>query len=232
MDNTYIYGLRDPRDGRIRYVGRTRDFFARRLRAHCTVRSSKHLNRRRNWIESLRRLGLRPQIECLEVVPGNGFEEEIRWIAKFREFGHDLVNTLSGGAGMSRSTANQRAKLSEYWKAKGFNIGLQRSAALRRGKKQSVDHVERKIASCREHWITSPRRTPEKNCLECGTIFKNSHSRRGKFCSRQCANRHAGAEKIKANRRTCEFCSKEFSPSRSVIRFCSKACANRFNSVR
>ena len=98
MENAYIYGLSDPRDGRIRYIGRTRQSFARRLTGHCCSKFLRGNSRREQWITSLTSSGQKPFIQFLECVPGNGFDAERKWIAKYREMGHDLTNSTDGGA--------------------------------------------------------------------------------------------------------------------------------------
>lgn len=97
MTITRIYGLVDPRDGKVRYVGRTIHALTVRLQGHVSQwRKDTH---RDNWIECLLGLGLRPTIVCLAVVDGDGFEAEKWWIGKLKRMGLDLVNTHAGGGG-------------------------------------------------------------------------------------------------------------------------------------
>lgn len=203
MGNTYIYGLRDPRDWRIRYIGRTAVKFYTRLIGHLHARHHTKHTRRERWIQYLLKLGLKPKIEFLECVPGNGFEAEQKWIAKFREMGHDLVNGDDGGAGVVVGGTQSKKKvcplhvrklLSDLWKPKGFNLGLQRSAELRRGKKESPEHIrvrteaiKRGFAAC--GWVMQPRL-----CLLCKNEFK-PRKQKGIFCSQVCANRFNGRER-------------------------------------
>ena len=49
-DKMQIYGLTDPRDDALRYVGKTEKLLKKRLGVHC---ASKEKNHRGNWIRSL-----------------------------------------------------------------------------------------------------------------------------------------------------------------------------------
>lgn len=57
-----IYGLTDPRDGGVRYVGRTRLPLRSRLVGHISDKSNR---RKAQWIAELLALGLRPGIVTL-----------------------------------------------------------------------------------------------------------------------------------------------------------------------
>lgn len=77
-----IYSLNDPRDGRVRYVGRA-PRPSRRFRQHL---ARPHSQRLRAWIAELRALGLSPVLRPI----GDGVEAD--WIARLRP---DL-NVLAG----------------------------------------------------------------------------------------------------------------------------------------
>lgn len=104
-----IYGLIDPRTTLLRYVGKSYnpiERFSQHIR-DC----SRERTRKANWIRSLLKLGLKPQLEILETVEGSGNIEERFYIALFRAFGADLVNATAGGDGVE-FTAEIRAKMS------------------------------------------------------------------------------------------------------------------------
>lgn len=94
---TAIYGLADPRDGQLRYVGKTVGPLARRLGRHLNA-SSRRKNRKDRWIANLIAKDLRPEIFEIEVAD-DWVEAERFWIAYFRAIGADLVNHTSGGEG-------------------------------------------------------------------------------------------------------------------------------------
>ncbi len=86
----YVYGLKDPRDGLIHYVGQTK---------HLEQRLAQHLGPDRGhghkarWIADLRACGLRPEIVILsQVTRAEINDEECLWIAKGRELGWPLTN--------------------------------------------------------------------------------------------------------------------------------------------
>lgn len=98
---TFIYGLWDPRDSRLRYIGKTNDPNTR-LKHHLSAArlKAKRKNRLWHWIRSLLDEGLKPELEVLVEVPFGEWEsEEKAWIAECRENGLDLVNLTDGGIG-------------------------------------------------------------------------------------------------------------------------------------
>ncbi len=96
---TYIYVLIDPRDGEIRYVGKTVFMLEDRLNKHLR---DKHNNYRTRWIQSLVRQGLKPIIKLIETVPPDEdwAERERYWIAYYRSIGANLTNFTDGGEGV------------------------------------------------------------------------------------------------------------------------------------
>ena len=107
--HVFIYGLIDPRDGEVKYVGKTKNL-QERLKTH--IKEARRTNTPKNaWILSLRRLGMRPEIGVLEEVLEEEWEYyEQWWIAFFRQQGL-LKNMCDGGAG-------RNAPLSEETKQK------------------------------------------------------------------------------------------------------------------
>jgi hypothetical protein len=92
-----IYGLRDPRDGVIRYVGITLKTARERLREH--VREARGYPRTRNerskWILSLLSDGVEPVVLCLRDSITNITEacaQEQAWIVYLRSRGLPLTN--------------------------------------------------------------------------------------------------------------------------------------------
>ena len=86
-----VYGLCDPRNGHLRYIGVTKLPLQKRLLHHLYDRSFSKA--RVQWFEELASLGLKPEIFEIETVPAT--EEETTekfWIAYFRGIGADLLN--------------------------------------------------------------------------------------------------------------------------------------------
>jgi hypothetical protein len=93
----YIYGLRHPDGGDVRYVGRTRDP-KQRLKFHWTDRRySNRLQKKADWLRSLDSEGCRPVIEVLdEVSAATCHADEQAWIDWLLSEGHDLTNEYVG----------------------------------------------------------------------------------------------------------------------------------------
>jgi len=94
---TYIYGLYDPRDGVIRYVGKTMAYRSR-LRQHISAARKGKTYHVYCWIRKLLREQIRPEIRLIEtVVPGGDWvAAERRLIAQYRK-SSDLTNIGDGG---------------------------------------------------------------------------------------------------------------------------------------
>ncbi len=114
-----VYGLVDPRNNAIRYVGRTITM-AKRLRQH-VIDSKLRKTRVQCWISSLVKLGLTPHYTILE----SGFSayvdsgiSECNWIAKLKAQGIRLTNSTDGGdgtRGMTRKFLASIGKDREIW---------------------------------------------------------------------------------------------------------------------
>lgn len=93
----YIYALVDPRNGDIRYVGKT-IFPERRLTCHINEKKS---NRSKiSWIAELRQEQLLPEMRILETCAETNWEDrEKHWIKHGHEVGWKLLNKTEGGYG-------------------------------------------------------------------------------------------------------------------------------------
>lgn len=69
----YIYALKDPLDGQIKYIGQTSNI-KRRLFAHMAGQSGT--TEKKRWILGLKMLGLQPEVILLESVTGCVIERE------------------------------------------------------------------------------------------------------------------------------------------------------------
>jgi hypothetical protein len=89
-----IYGLFDPVDGALRYVGRTRLRLVTRLRGHLCSPSNEAMAK---WVDGLREMGHTPRIEKLDVCRRKDeTNSENFWI---QEYVHDcdLLNVVQRG---------------------------------------------------------------------------------------------------------------------------------------
>lgn len=92
---TYIYGLLDPRDQLVHYVGKS-DRPRQRLTEHLKDAASNPY--KAEWLEDLSVSGGRPRIVILETVSLADWEQaERRWIATGRDLEWPLTNIQAGG---------------------------------------------------------------------------------------------------------------------------------------
>lgn len=100
--DVYIYALRDPRDGRICYIGKTENP-ERRLRQHhdCAGRRMLRL------IQELAVFGLSLQMQILQRCSGEDWALwERYWIDLGFRLGVNLLNLMPGGQNPPRQTGN------------------------------------------------------------------------------------------------------------------------------
>lgn len=108
-----IYGLVCPISGNVRYIGKTKNTLAGRLKGHLSgARTFRYHHHAARWIRVLLRNGLAPEIVLLEETEGDWVEAEVRWIAKGKAFGWPLTNSTVGGDGAPDPTPDvlQRRK--------------------------------------------------------------------------------------------------------------------------
>lgn len=110
-----VYGLVDPRDGAIRYVGVTKaKYLSKRLGGHCREARLQHLSghhtRKAVWLREVFADGRRPTIVLLQTcfTEDEGYLVERDWIARFRA---QLVNESSGGKGLQSPSAELSEKI-------------------------------------------------------------------------------------------------------------------------
>lgn len=92
----FIYGLIDPRNGEIKYVGKTNNI-KKRIREH--IRDEEN-NLKYAWIKSLKKINLEPEVLVLEEtnIEHSNFWE-IFWISQCKTWGFELKNMTNGGDG-------------------------------------------------------------------------------------------------------------------------------------
>jgi len=136
-----IYGLFDPRDGELRYVGKSTNGLAR-PRGHTAPSKLRPRTRKNNWLKSLLSKGLRPDIVVLEELSGpEGLDDlEKLAIAHYRSIGFELYNSTEGGEG-------------SFGRTQGAEERVKKSEALR-GRKQTAEH-RKKVSAARKGMIFS-----------------------------------------------------------------------------
>lgn len=127
MKTVFIYALKDPDTGQIRYVGKSANP-EKRLRVHlCDTRN----NHRTSWINNLKLANLTPVLVIIDEVPESEWPQlECAYLQYFRECGFDLANHTDGGdAGPSRA-GTVHSELS-CQKMSESRIGRKKSAETR-----------------------------------------------------------------------------------------------------
>lgn len=95
-----IYALLDPRNGEIRYVGKSSSGLQRAQSHGGPKRLAKDDTHKGRWIRVLVEQGLRYQIRVLEETTAEDLARaEVDWIARGRALGWNLTNVTDGGDG-------------------------------------------------------------------------------------------------------------------------------------
>jgi hypothetical protein len=160
METTFIYALADPRDGALRYVGKSNAPKVR-YRRHVTEVNTTH---RVCWIKGLRLLGLRPTLIILQEVPRETWEEfERAWIQRLKTEGCALTNLTDGG-GHCELGPEARAKMRAAKVGKPpHNKGKQTSIEARQKQSESAKRRwERMTAEEKQQGVAHLRGIPQK----------------------------------------------------------------------
>ena len=134
----FVYGLVDPKDKQIRYVGWTVDLVAR-LKEHMR-KAHKRRTHKNAWLLQLKNQGIQPDVTVLEQGSGDGWAfAERRWIAQLRAQGCRLTNATDGGEGTPgcHPSAETRAKIGKASRGRYFSPETRaKMGAIHRGKKK------------------------------------------------------------------------------------------------
>ncbi len=98
MDKSiYIYGLVDPRDNQIKYIGNTNNI-KKRYYEHLKI-STRLESKKQKWVKELLVLNFKPKMKVLlETTEDKRYFLEKEFIAHYKQF-CDLKNTTEGGKG-------------------------------------------------------------------------------------------------------------------------------------
>lgn len=128
METTNIYVLIDPRTDEVRYVGKANNV-SERYKAHLN-RARKHQIHKKNWIDLLKREGLKPIIQVIDEVP---IEEwvfwEIYWVSQMKAWGFNLINYTLGGDGCTFGNQTSFKKGHKSWLGKNHSDETKRKIA-------------------------------------------------------------------------------------------------------
>jgi hypothetical protein len=142
-----IYGLLDPRDQRVRYVGVVISS-RNRLKRHIGEARRGGKTHKCNWIRSLLTENLLPIELSLETGFGESWRiAECQWIA---HFGENLTNSTKGGLGSIGFKHTPEAKLKISLAKRNPSLETRiRLGNGNRGRKDSPEAIERRIAPIR-----------------------------------------------------------------------------------
>jgi len=147
-----IYGLIDPRNGQLRYVGQASRGMSTRLSQH--LYSAKHGRGQHLycWLRQLLDEGHRPEVEVLEVhkTAETLDDSEIFYIAYFRFIGCDLTNHADGGRTSrgARRTPEMREAARAVTTARWQNPEQrQKMTAPHFGVKQTSEQIRKRVAT-------------------------------------------------------------------------------------
>ena len=154
-DRFYVYGLYDPRDGELRYVGLRKGNLGPRLNLHiCDARKGKK-RYSCHWIRQVLDAGFKPLI-C-ELQQFNNFEDtkaaEVYWIKFFREQGCRLTNLTDGGEGTVGWVPDEEFRRKVSVRMKGHKRSpesIEKVAAAHRGMKRTGEALERMRAATKK----------------------------------------------------------------------------------
>lgn len=156
MSTTFIYTLICPFTGAPRYVGKSdRPVFRAAAHIRRAKAGKENHTRKSRWISALLALGLEPILQVVSEVPREDWKSAERgYIQRLQENGWDLVNGTEGGDG-GALTGEALKSMSE----------------AQRGKKQSLETIQKRVAKTR-----GKKRTPEQ-------CQKHSNYKRGYWAS-------------------------------------------------
>lgn len=158
-----IYTLSHPITKEIRYVGFTSQLLKNRLKTHIVMANSNKFNYYvTNWIKSLIKQNLQPEMELLDYCEENTWQlMEQYWISQCKAWGFRLTNLTGGGEGICNPSfitkqrmrnAKLGTKVSEATKKKMSEAAMGRPKSeatklkiskIHKGKKISAENIEK-----------------------------------------------------------------------------------------
>lgn len=135
---SYIYLLLDPRDRKIRYVGKA-DNPQLRFNRHIKDMATTH---KTCWIKQLKKINLLPIMQIIDSVPKDNWQYwEKYYIAYYKSIGCELVNIADGGLGGGNT----------FWKGKKREKkDCEKISNSLRGRKLSKQH-KAKMREAKNH---------------------------------------------------------------------------------
>ncbi len=222
-ETTFIYALIDPRDGVIKYVGKSYDP-QERLKGHLK-NCKRTVTLKNRWIAKLKSLDLKPSIQILEEVLESEWEDRERyWIKELQNQGYLLKNGDRGGKGRSSYVTSEetKRKISLANTGKRVSSETKRKISLANTGKKRTKEQKARIG------LTSLGRT---HTLE--TRQKMSQSRLGvpkpNGFGKKISKAHEGRAFSKETRQRMSQARKGWKPSFEMIEIQRKKCSGEGN---
>lgn len=185
MHKYLIYALQDPRNGEIRYIGRSSSGLNRPRQHLCPSVYNKEVQKNYpvyNWVRKLDKMGMRAEIIVIQSFVEITNEEldncEIYWISEFKKKGSPLLNLGIGGGGCRgvKWSEETRKKLSNRKHKPLTAEQLERkSKAIKESRKHmDMQDFARKVSEGTKKWWTTLDAEKRANCS------RNVHNFAGK----------------------------------------------------
>ena len=163
MKTTNIYILIDPETQQIRYVGKANNI-SQRYKAHLN-RARKHQIHKLNWINSLKKKGLKPIIEVIDIVPiEDWIFWETYWISQFKTWGFNLINYTQGGDGATFANETSFKKGHISW-----NSGTKKPKILKGNRGKTENSIKNQFKKGEVAWnkgVTGYKTSKRKPVLQ------------------------------------------------------------------
>lgn len=154
----YIYAISHPITNDIRYIGKSVNI-KKRLIGHIS-KSKKRNDHFHNWIKSILKEGLKPNIEVIKYTDDlNWMQDEKNAIKEYREKGYNLLNIAEGGnepycskeqrAINGKNTAifiHSDEKRKRFWQLKQ-QLGIEFRTMYKNGNSKRADEMRDKLAT-------------------------------------------------------------------------------------
>ena len=146
METVYIYTLEHPVTEEIRYVGKTRNP-KMRFHNHCNKLHNEK-SHKRNWINKLKKEGLKPKMKILdEVLESEWKFWERFWINQFKQWNFNLVNHTSGGDGLTLGNETSFKKGNIPW-----NYGTAKPKILKGNRGKTENSIKNQFKKGVKPW--------------------------------------------------------------------------------
>ena len=207
---TNIYALVDPRNGEVKYVGKTVFPVRERLGRHIREARQGVVSHKCNWIRQLLNQGLKPLVLLLEETE-DWQTREVFWIAHYQSIGK-LTNLAEGGKGSSgyRLTAEQREKQVAAMRGKKRDVHFSQNQSERLKGRRLSEETKAKISATKRGKSQDSESNAKRSAALKGkakseeTKAKISAALKGKKPSEQCIEQsvmtHTGRKASEATR--------------------------------